>query len=49
MAMEIGIDWGKEDNAGRVRLAIFEASLIWRRPSPDEDQAGHGLGPRERD
>ncbi|EXA31748.1 hypothetical protein FOVG_16985 [Fusarium oxysporum f. sp. pisi HDV247] len=42
MAMEIRIDWGKEDNAGR-------ASLIWRRPSPDEDQAGHGLGPRERD
>ncbi|QKD47989.1 uncharacterized protein FOBCDRAFT_212876 [Fusarium oxysporum Fo47] len=28
MAMEIGIDWGKEDNAGRVRLAIFGCEIL---------------------
>ncbi|EXL43420.1 hypothetical protein FOCG_14839, partial [Fusarium oxysporum f. sp. radicis-lycopersici 26381] len=34
MAMEIGIDWGKEDDAGRVRLAIFGCEillLLWPR------------------
>ncbi|KAJ0146217.1 Arylacetamide deacetylase [Fusarium oxysporum f. sp. albedinis] len=33
MAMEIGIDWGKEDDAGRVRLAIFGCEILlltWR-------------------
>ncbi|QKD46419.2 uncharacterized protein FOBCDRAFT_209865 [Fusarium oxysporum Fo47] len=28
MAMEIGIDWGKEDNAGRIRLAIFGCEIL---------------------
>ncbi|EXK33470.1 hypothetical protein FOXG_18385 [Fusarium oxysporum f. sp. lycopersici 4287] len=28
MAMEIGIDWGKEDDAGRVRLAIFGCEIL---------------------
>ncbi|EXL41485.1 hypothetical protein FOCG_16289 [Fusarium oxysporum f. sp. radicis-lycopersici 26381] len=33
MAMEIGIDWGKEDDAGRVRLEIFGYKILlltWR-------------------
>ncbi|EXL93756.1 hypothetical protein NOF04DRAFT_13461 [Fusarium oxysporum II5] len=28
IAMEIGIDWGKEDNAGRVRSAIFGCEIL---------------------